>query len=285
MTSIDGKTALLGVMGWPVSHTKSPSMQNAALRAAGLNAAYLPLAVDPAHVGDAVRGLRALGFVGCNVTIPHKIAVMPFLDRLTESAELIGAVNTIRVEKDGSLTGHNTDWQGVTLALAGDGTDLRGKFVAVIGAGGAGRATLVGCALGGAAQIAVLNRTLDRAQELVDEFKRRVPGNVSRWEAATLEQGCAWEDVDVVLQMSTLGMHGEGVVPVPVDRLPAHCHVLDAVYAPLETRFLREARERGLKTTDGLEMLLQQGIAAYEFWLEQKPDRAVMRAALAVVAK
>lgn len=280
MAGIDGKTQLLGVMGWPVSHTKSPLMQNAALRAAGINAAYLPLAVAPERLGDALRGLRALGFLGCNLTIPHKLDAMAFLDRLTEPAALIGATNTVRVENDGTLTGHNTDWQGVTLALERDGTRLDGRTVAVVGAGGAGRATAVGCALAGAARVMLLNRTLDRATALAEELGQRLPGAPTRWHAATLDEGCAWEEVDVVLQMTSLGMNGEGTVPVPVERLPAHCHVLDAVYAPLETAFLKAARDRGLKTTDGLEMLLQQGAAAFEFWLGRKPDVDVMRAAL-----
>lgn len=284
MTPINGETKLLGVMGWPVSHTKSPLFQNAGLRADGVNAVYVPLPVAPENVGDAVRGLRALGFVGCNVTIPHKLAVMPFLDRLTGAASLIGAVNTIRIERDGSLTGENTDWQGIVKALQLTGGELWGKSVAIVGAGGAGRAAAVACHLEDSRRIIVLNRTKDRADELVD-WLRDIPENEAEVHAATLEEGCDWENIDVVLQMSSIGMHNEGIVPVPVDRLPAHCHVLDAVYAPLETRFLREARERGLKTTDGLEMLLQQGIAAYEFWLGTKPNRDAMRAALAAVSK
>lgn len=282
--TINGRTRWVGVMGWPVAHTLSPRMQNAALAAAGIDAVYLPLPVDPDRLADAVRGLRALGAVGANVTIPHKVAVAALMDRLTPEATLIGAVNTVRVEADGSLTGHNTDCSGAVRAVEADGTPIAGRTVAILGAGGAGRGAAVGCALAGAARVVVLNRTADRASALVAELTGRpaMPPAV-RWESGALDSAIDWAGIDVVMQMTSAGMHGEHDLDLGAawDRLPAHAHVLEAVYHPLETGFLRAARGRGLRATDGLAMLVAQGAAAFEFWFGVAPDMAVMRAALA----
>lgn len=286
MTALTGKTRLLGVMGWPVSHTKSPVFQNAALRAAGLDAVYVPLPVDPARVAEAVRGVRALGFVGCNVTIPHKLAVMEHLDALTPEAELVGAVNTIRVEPDGRLTGHNTDCLGAVRAVERDGGRLRGATVLVLGAGGAGRGAAVGAALAGARHIIVLNRTAEKAAELVQELRGRpgIPPEIA-WTAGPLSDGfdddlLPWREVSVVLQMTSLGMGDNRELPCDPQWLRRDCHVLEAVYAPLETEFLRRVRGLGLPATDGLAMLVEQGAEAFRFWLGMEPDVAVMRAAL-----
>lgn len=278
---ITGKTKLAGVMGWPVSHTMSPPMQNAGIASAGIDAVFVPLAVRPERLEEGIKGLRGLGFVGVNVTIPHKEAVVPFLDELTDAARIVGAVNCIKVEEDGRLVGHNTDCEGAVRALEADGTDLRGKAVAIIGAGGAGRGAAVGCAMAGCSRIVMLNRTVDRARRVVEELSGLREFSSTKWEFSPLDQGCAWPEIDVVLQMSSLGMNGQGTVPWDAKAVPGHCHVLDAVYHPLETSFLAAARARGLRCTDGLAMLLEQGISAFEFWFGVEPDRHVMREALA----
>ncbi len=282
---VSGPTRLVGVMGWPVSHSRSPGMHNAALSAAGIDAVYVPLPVSPDRLAEAVAGLKALGFVGSNVTIPHKEGVAALMDELTEEARLIGAVNTIRVEPDGSLTGHNTDCIGAVAALERDGTSIRGKTTIIIGAGGAGRGVAAGCALAGAARVVVLNRTADRARAVVEELaghSRLSAG--TEWHHGTLGSalpgGLNWTDVDAVFQMTSLGMKDNREIPLDPAILPPGCHVLEGVYVPLETPFLSAARAKGLRTTDGLAMLLEQGAASFAFWFGVAPDREAMRRAL-----
>lgn len=288
--TISGRSKLVGVMGWPVSHSLSPAMQNAAIKAAGLEAAYVPLPVAPHRVSEAVHGLRALGFRGCNVTIPHKIAVIEYLDSLTSEAQLIGAVNSIRVEDDGRLVGHNTDCIGAVRAMEEEGTSVCGKTVLIVGAGGAGRGAAAGCALAGARKIILLNRTVEKAEEVIEELRDR-PELVAtkEWMAAPLsdgfsDKGLPWEEIDAVFQMSSMGMKENRDLPLDVAWLSPRCHVLDAVYAPLDTVFLKGARAKGLRTTDGLAMLMEQGAAAFEFWFGHEPSREVMRSALLAAA-
>lgn len=283
---ITGRTRLVGVMGWPVSHSKSPAMQNAGLRAAGIDGVYVAMAVEPSRLGEAVQGLRALGFVGCNVTIPHKAAAMEFMDLLTPAARLAGAVNTIRVEADGSLTGHNTDCEGAVRAVESDGTTIRGRTVAILGAGGAARGAAAGCALAGAARVIVLNRTVAKAREIVDQLRAAgaTLGNVA-CEAHELEDlgrrtTIDWSAVDVVMQMTSVGMNSMGPMPMDAGLLAPHCHIFESIYSPPETTFLARCRSMGLRSTEGLSMLLEQGIASFEFWFETKPDRKAMREAL-----
>ncbi|MBI1290500.1 shikimate dehydrogenase [bacterium] len=282
---ISGKTALVGVMGWPVSHTLSPAMHNAALAAAEINAVYVPLPVDPGQLRAALAGLRALGFIGTNVTIPHKVSVAEAMDDLTTEARLIGAVNTVRVEPTGRLTGHNTDCLGATRVVEQEGTPLAGTTALILGAGGAGRGVAVGAALAGARRVIVLNRSRDKADALIAELKaaKGLP-NVA-WEAGALEQahrpdGLPWAEIGAVFQMTSLGMKPGDELPASVQWLSPACHVLEAVYSPLETEFLRNARAKGLRTSDGLSMLLEQGAIAFEFWFGRSPDRQVMRNAL-----
>lgn len=281
--SITGHTKLVGVMGWPVSHTLSPPMQNAALRHGGIDAAYVPLAVEPDRITDAVRGLRALGYVGSNVTIPHKQAVFALMDTLTAEAEVIGAVNTIRVEEDGSLTGHNTDCLGAVRAVETDGTLVRGRTVLVIGAGGAGRGVAAGAAFAGADRIVILNRTPEKAQAVAEELGQRITLDPSlEWYAGGLDEKppIPWEDIDVVFQMTSVGMRATPGLPLDPGVFRPGCHVLEGIYAPLETEFFRKARAKGLQVTGGLEMLMEQGAASFAFWFGQEPNKDVMRQAL-----
>ncbi|CAN5390592.1 shikimate dehydrogenase [soil metagenome] len=274
-------TRFAGVMGWPVDHSLSPAMQNAALKAEKLDVVYVKLPVPPGHLGEMVVSLEKQNFVGANVTVPHKVAVLEFMHRLTKEAKLIGAVNTIRVENDGSLTGHNTDCIGAVKAMEADGTNLRGKVAVILGAGGAGRGVAVGCAMAGAAKVIVLNRTPEKAQELVAEMETKEEMRGVRWEARALDdRSLNWDKVDAVFQMTSAGMKGIGDSPMDVSQLPKNCHVLEAVYAPLETAFLKAARAKGLRSTDGLAMLLEQGAAAFEFWFARRADRNAMRKAL-----
>lgn len=281
--TLRGTTTLVAVLGWPVSHSLSPVFQNAALRAAGLDAAYVALPVDPSRVGEAVRGLRALGIRGANVTIPHKVAVVEHLDRLTDHARLIGAVNTIRVDEDGTLWGHNTDCVGAVGAVEHDGSTVKGRTVAILGAGGAARGCAVGCALAGAKRVIILNRTRSRADELAGEMKsQKGTSEATIWDSAPLGPEAPWEEIEVVMQMTSAGMHGENDLDLAacLSRMPPGGHALEAVYAPLRTRFLCEAESKGLRTSDGLSMLVEQGAVSFEYWFGTRPDRSVMRRAL-----
>lgn len=276
---ISGTTRLLGVIGWPVEHSRSPRMQNAALRAAGLDYAYVPLAVPPDRVGEAVRGLRALGFRGANVTIPHKIAVMEHLDELTPAARGIGAVNTITVEPDGRLLGDNTDCDGAMEAVEeAFGVTARGEEVIVIGAGGAARATAWGAAARGARRVTLVNRTLERAEALARSLALHHPGTEFRVIAApTSEQ---LRGARLIFQMTSLGMKPGDPLPLDPALLPREAIALEAVYSPLQTAWMQRCRDRGIRVVDGLAMLVAQGARSFQIWTGQPADRAAMRQAL-----
>ncbi len=284
MKAVTGKTQLVGVMGYPVSHTLSPPMQNAAIEAAGLDAVYIPLCVKPELVSQAVRGLPALGFRGANVTIPHKISAFEQMDHLTDEARIIGAVNTIRVEEDGSLTGHNTDCLGAIWAVENAGATVKKSKVLVLGAGGAGRAVAAGAAMSGASSITLLNRTVEKAEEVVQELRKNLPaGDKVSWKTGPLAGdfgGVNFSEFDVLFQMTSLGMKGKKELEFPVDRLSSHCHLLDAVYSPLETDLMKTGKNLGLPVTDGLAMLIGQGVESFKFWFGVETDPETMRTAL-----
>jgi shikimate dehydrogenase len=287
VTAIDGRTRLVGVMGWPIEHTLSPTMHNAAFEAAGLNWRYVPLAVPPECVGDAVQGLRAMGFAGCNVTVPHKQAVMQHLDRITEEARAIGAVNTIVIGERQYSTGHNTDALGFLKALAEGGFRPAGKRAVVLGAGGAARALVYALASRGAS-VAVLNRTLSHAESLVaglSSFLSQLSAQpVPRLRALPLTLRALQEEIlsaDLLVNATSLGMWPNiGHSPWPEELgIPSRITVFDAVYNPAETKLLRQARVAGAHTIGGLTMLVHQGAKAWELWTQQEPPVAAMAAA------
>jgi len=277
---ISGRTTLVGVIGYPVEHSLSPIMHNAAFAALGLDWAYVPLPVYPDHLGEAVRGLRALGFAGANVTVPHKQAVMMHLDDLSYTAQVIGAVNTIVVQ-DGTLYGENTDAAGFLAALAEAGFDAAGAYAAVLGAGGAARAVVHALAQAGARQVQIFNRHLGRAYQLCRDMEKFHPD--VRFEAAPLQEvRTIGEDVDLLVNTTSLGMwpDTERSPWAPDWPFPAHLTVCDLVYNPAETMLLSQARAAGAETVSGLGMLVFQGAAAFELWTGRPAPRAVMRAAL-----
>jgi len=285
--AINGHTKLVGVMGWPVEHTISPAMHNAAFDAADLNWRYVPLAVRPRRVGEAMRGLRALGFAGCNVTVPHKRAVMAHLEEITDQARAIGAVNTIVIQGQGRIVGHNTDADGFLRALAEGGFRPEGKRALLLGAGGAGRA--VACALASVgAAITVVNRTLSRAESLVADLVSLFPraGTEARsyLRAVPLTPGALRREAqsaDLLVNATSLGMWPEVErSPWPEELpMPPSLTVFDVVYNPLETKLMRQARAAGAGAIGGLGMLVHQGAIAWELWTSQKPPVEVMAAA------
>lgn len=282
--NISGKTALVGVMGWPVSHSVSPAMHNAAFAALGLDWCYVPLPVPiepPARIGEAIRGLRALGLRGANVTVPHKQAVISHLDWLTPAAQAIGAVNTIRIEADGALSGDNTDARGFVADLRDHGVDPAGKRVLVLGAGGSSRAVVLGLAEAGSQSIAILNRTLDRAQELASAMQSLFPAcqiSAHPLPAAVAELGV---QAELIVNTTSLGMtpNVEGLPWEEGAAFHAGQVVYDLVYNPRQTRLLQKAAVDGARAIGGLGMLIWQGAIAFERWTGQMPPVEVMRAA------
>lgn len=264
----DKHYTLAGVMGWPVAHSRSPAIHGHWIRQYGLNGNYVLLPVQPDQLSDAVRGLRALGFAGCNLTIPHKVAAMPLVDRVDPLAARIGAINTLVVERDGTLAGYNTDAYGYIQSLLDAQPDWRADAgpVTVLGAGGAARAILVALAERGAKEIRLCNRSLDKAQALAVEFG--APIRAIPWEQrAEALDGCA-----LLVNTTSLGMKGQAPLEISLDRLPRHALVSDIIYVPLETPLLAAARARGHVAVDGLGMLLNQARPAFEHWFGVRPE-------------
>lgn len=282
MANIDGKTQLIGLIGWPVSHSFSPAMHNAALAALGLNWVYMPLPVPPASVGDAIRGLPALGFRGVNVTVPHKQTVMPFLDEISAAATVIGAVNTILVEqKSGRLIGSNTDWRGFLADLAALEVDISGRDCIVFGAGGSARGIVYGLnQVGG--RILVLARRMEQAQRMAADLGDDFVLDIRPIEE--LGEVASQVDAPLIVNTTPLGMspNVEGSVWPDGVPIPAGSFVYDLVYNPVETRLMRQATAAGCRTSNGLGMLLRQGAASFALWTGVEPDLAVMKEALEV---
>lgn len=276
---INGQTALVGVMGWPVRHSLSPAMHNAAAAALGLNLVYVPLPVAATEVAAAVRGLRALGFLGANVTIPYKQAVLPLLDEVDEAAQAIGAVNTIAV-RSGRLWGANTDWSGFLADLQALGVDVAGKKALVLGAGGSARAVAYALAAAGAA-VTVLARRLAQAEQLAADLAPHLP--LAQPILGRLLTKVAVDTMaDLVVNTTPLGMSPDEdscAWPEGVP-LPAGAFVYDLVYNPPRPRLLQMAAAAQQPHANGLGMLLRQGAQAFQLWTGREPDLAVMAAAV-----
>lgn len=268
---------IVAVFGQPVAGNPTQYMMEKAFAQLGLDWRYLTLEVAPEDLGDAIRGMRAMGFRGCNLTIPHKVAVIPLLDRTSEAAGLMGAVNCVhRVGRE--LTGENTDGKGFVQSLRAV-VDPTGKNVVVLGAGGAARAIAVEVGLSGAANIIVVNRDAARGRELVQLLSDRVH---------VASQFVKWEgnyevppETDVVINATSIGLgDGEARVPLNIGTLEADMVVADVIFNPPETRLLRDAKSRGCQTLDGLGMLVNQAVIGFKIWTGQDADPQVMRDAL-----
>lgn len=275
---ISGKTTVLGIIGWPVAHSLSPLMQNAALEAMGLDWIYVPFSVREDDLGRAVTGLRALGVAGFNVTIPHKTAIIPLLDRISPEALLMGAVNTVKREGD-ELVGHNTDGPGFIRSLAEDlGFDPEGKRVLVLGAGGAARAAVASLAQAGAATVTVANRSTAKGGELVEAFRGVLGG--TQFAVMPLDIPLLNDEVqnfDLVVNTTSVGMGGTAFEGFDVTRMKPSTSVYDMVYAPWETPLLADASRAGLRCANGIGMLVAQGECALAVWTGMEPPSGVMR--------
>ena len=265
--NISGKTIICGLIGDPVEHTMSPAMHNAAFRELGLDYAYLAFHVRKDDVGKAIEGMRALNLRGLNVTIPHKVTVIPFLDELDPLAEKIGAVNTI-VNNGGALRGYNTDASGFLQALLEKGIEPEGKSIVVIGAGGASRAITFILA-DKHARLVILNRAqeLDWAKDLASRIGQTFGQKVDALELNRENLAKVLDKADVLVNATSVGMSPNvEAIPLDADLLRQGLTVYDVVYNPIKTRLLREAEAVKAKTIAGLDMLVWQGALAFEMW-------------------
>lgn len=276
---IKGTTKNLGVMGWPIAHSLSPVLQNAAIEEAGLDYVYISLPVPPEKLKEAVAGLRAMQFTGWNVTIPHKQAIMAELDAIDEDARIIGAVNTV-VNRDGHLTGYNTDCIGFMQPLAQQGFLPKGKEATILGAGGAARAVIWGLLRAKVKRITLGVRNPAKAARLAQEFAAYGEIQVLHWEDGAFADHLAV--TDLLVNTTPLGMypHVEGMPPVDWTKLKKDALVYDIIYTPERTRFLCEAQEHGHAIINGEGMLAGQGAAAFTLWTGVAPDIALMKRAL-----
>ena len=278
MSSITGKTKVCGIIGDPIEHTMSPAMHNAAFRALGLDYAYLPFRVRPEELKNAMAGLKALGIAGLNVTIPHKVAVIPLLDEMDPLAGKMGAVNTI-VNEDGKLTGYNTDAPGFLQALKSNGVEPNGKKMVILGAGGAAKGICFILAEAGASLV-ILNRTVSRAEELAAQMGKFYNEDIKAMALNEANLKEALDGADVLVNTTSVGIKPDvDLTPVPAGLLKPDTTVFDIVYNPLETKLLREAKAAGARTIDGLDMLVWQGALAFEMWIGKGAPFDVMKQA------
>lgn len=264
---LSGKAKLAGIMGWPISHSRSPRLHGYWLREHGIDGAYLPFAVAPENLVTALDALPALGFRGVNITVPHKEAALHRCDAVDDHARRIGAVNTIVVEADGTLHGSNTDAFGFLENLRQESAWRASDGPAVLlGAGGAARAVAVALLDAGVPALRIANRTAARAEALADVLDG--PVEVVSWE----NRAAALADVGLLVNTTTLGMAGAPPLEIDLAAMPMTAVVNDIVYAPLETGLLAAARTRGNPVVDGLGMLLHQARPGFEKWFGVRPS-------------
>lgn len=270
------RAELTGVFGDPVDGNPTGVMEEAGYEALGLNYRYITMKVTPEDFSDAMKAVKALHMRGVNLTMPHKITVLKYLDEVSEAAGIIGAVNTVVVRRDGSLFGENTDGKGFVEALERAGESLEKKNVTILGAGGAARAIAVECALAGAESITIINRTVSKAQELAELIGKR-----TKAESTAL----AWEEkmavpikTDILVNATCIGLmpECEALPDIDYDTITSRMTVTDVVFNPSFTRFLAEAQKRGAKTVSGLGMLACQGARNFTLWTGKEAPLDVM---------
>lgn len=259
---------MAGVMGWPVAHSRSPVIHNHWIRQYGLNGSYGLFPVRPERLEAALRGLSALGMAGCNITLPHKVQAMQWVDHVDPLGQRMGAINLVVVQADGALHGFNTDGYGFIQSLRDAKTDWRAEAgpIVVLGGGGAARAIVLSLIDAGATSIRLINRTRSKAQALADEFGPAI--TVCDWS----ERHDALAGAAMLVNSTDQGMHGKTDLDLRLDALPTDALVCDAIYIPLETSLLAKARARGNLTVNGLGMLLNQARPAFKAWFGVDPE-------------
>jgi shikimate dehydrogenase len=259
---------IAGLLGWPVAHSRSPVIHNHWLARYGIPGRYVLFGVAPEKLEAAVRGIATLGLRGCNVTTPHKQAIFPLLDRVDDLARKIGAINTVVVEQDGTLSGFNNDGNGFVQSVRDAVPTWRPDSgpIAIVGAGGAARAIIASLQAQGAREIRVINRTRSRADDLQAWFG--APVVAVSWD----EREAALDGVALVVNATNQGMAGKAPLDLALDALPSNAIVGDVIYVPPETPFLAAARQRGHVTVNGLGMLLNQARPAFNAWFGVMPE-------------
>jgi len=268
--NITAKTKICMVIGDPVEHSLSPRMHNAGYEALHIDGHYVYVGchVDVNHIEDFVKGIRAMGIRGVSCTLPHKLAVMPYLDEIDDIAQKIGAVNTI-VNENGKLIGSNTDWLGILEPLQ-QVTDLPGKRVAVLGAGGAARAAAY-AVTSQHANLMIFNRTKEKAEKLASEFDGK---------AYALDDYEAIKSADIIINTTSVGLKNENETPLPKKYIIKNHIVFDVVYSAHPTQIITDAKEKEAKTITGIEMLLHQGFAQFNLFTGHDAPKDAMRKAL-----
>lgn len=281
---LTGHTRIVGVIGDPVEHSRSPQMHNAAFAKAGLDYVYVPFHVRPDDLADAIAGFKAMNVVGINVTLPHKQAVLPLLTSISREAELIGAVNTLTFV-EGSIHGDNTDAPGVLQALE-EGENISGppvgENVVVLGAGGAARAVVVAFALRGVASITIANRTVEKAVSLAEEMDQKTGVSMRGMGLTDERLSLAVRESKLLVNTATTSMDATQPLLISADWLQGNTTVYDIVYTPPVTPLMQAATERGCQTLGGIGMLVHQGAIAFEKWTGVTPCTETMRQALSI---
>jgi len=270
---INGYTRTCGLIGNPVEHTMSPVIHNTLAEATGENLAYVPFHVATGLLGDAIDGAYALNLLGLNVTVPYKSEVIPYLQDMDPLAERIGAVNTL-VRQDKGFKGYNTDMPGLYRAMCDDGVKIEGEKVLILGAGGVARAVAMLLADKKAAEIILLNRTVEKAQEIADEINEFVGENLARALALNEYTQLSADEKYLAIQATNVGMypHADDVIIGDTDFYQRVHTGYDLIFNPFQTKFMQMVQSQGGKAYNGLKMLLYQGIIAYELWTGQAID-------------
>lgn len=273
-------TKKAAVIGYPVKHSLSPAIHNYWIKKYGIDGEYGLLETKPENLEGTLRGLKAYDYAGCNLTVPHKVEAFKYMDRITDAAKIIGAVNTVKVEDSGSLTGTNTDYIGfkdnITEYLSKHHPEHKMEKAVIIGAGGAARAVVAAVVAMNIKQIVVVNRTRDKAKILKNELSSfSMDGKdysadiiIGNWK----DRNELLENADLLVNTTILGMEGQNPLDIDLDYLPDYALVNDIVYRPLQTELLRKAEVRGNKVLDGLGMLLYQAVGGFELWFGVKPE-------------
>lgn len=275
---------MVGIIGYPIAHSISPAMHNAAFKHLGLDFEYVPFEVKPESLKDAVEGFRAEGLVGFNVTIPHKEAIIPMLDEVTKLPRIIGAVNTVRIEGK-KLVGYNTDGAGFIDSLKEDaGVDPKGKSFVILGAGGAAKAVAATLAKSGAKEITITDIDQKKAETLAEYLSSLFKTMISMAKPKSAELKASLLTADVLVNATPIGMHPkENESPLEESaELSPHCTVFDLIYNPAETKLMKMAKKKGVRAFNGLGMLIRQGALSFTLWTEHEAPIEVMRKAAKV---